>query len=79
VGVFCQRLRGSCADPLGGAVGRGERGKLALQLGQLAEKPVVLGVGKLGLVGDVVELIGPLGGGAGNGALVSPGLRRSIP
>src|SRR5205823_1659564 len=60
------------ADPVGGAVGGLELGMLGLELLQLAEQPVVLGVRQLRLVEDVVGLVRALDeppqlGGPGGG------------
>src|ERR1043166_9550142 len=60
MGMLAEGGGGRRADPLGGAVRRGELQVLGFEGLELAEQPVVLRVGDLRLVGDVIELIGPL-------------------
>jgi hypothetical protein len=48
------------ADPLGRTVRRLELGMLGLERLELAEEPVVLGVGDLRCVEDVIGVIGAL-------------------
>src|SRR5439155_6138439 len=60
VAVLLERRRRLRADALRGAVGRAELGMVGLELLQLAEQAVVLGVGHLRLVEYVVGVVGAL-------------------
>src|SRR5439155_383642 len=57
VAVLLERRRGLRADALRRAVGGAERGMLGLELLQLAEQAVVLGVGQLRLVEHVIGVV----------------------
>jgi hypothetical protein len=52
-----EEVRGLASDPLRGAVGGDELGKLLLQPPKLPHELVVLGVGDLRLVQDVVAVV----------------------
>src|SRR3989442_333285 len=77
VAVLLERRRGLHADALCGAVGGAQLGMLGLELLQLAEQAVVLGVGHLPRVQCVIGVVGALDeppqlGGSGGRTLHRP-------
>src|SRR2546426_3527896 len=77
VAVLLERRRGLHADALRGAVGGAQLGMLGLELLQLAEQAVVLGVGHLRFVEYVIGVVGALDeppqlGGSGGRTLHRP-------